>query len=419
MTPGHPFATDLDRNAANHVPLTPVSFLARAADVYPAKVAVVHGDLSYTYRQLRERVQRLASVLAARGIGPGDTVAIIAPNVPALLEAHYAVPGLGAVLNALNYRLDAATIAFCLEHGEAKVLITDRDFAPVVKAALARLRRPIFVVDIDDEQSSGESLGEVGYEAWLAGGDPAFAMPGPKDEWDSLALLYTSGTTGDPKGVVYHHRGGYLNALGNALAFKLDARSVYLRTLPMFHCSGWTYTWAVTAVGGTHVCLRKVDPALAFPAIERHRVTHLCGAPIVLNMLVHAPDAVKRRFDHRVEVATGGAAPPSAVIEAMEKMGFNVTHLYGLTETYGPATLCAWQDEWRELPLERRALRMSRQGVRYPTLAGLQVADPETMAPVPRDGATAGEVMLRGHTVMKGYLRNTKATAEAFRGGWF
>jgi fatty-acyl-CoA synthase len=419
MSPGHPFATDLDRNAANHVPLTPVSFLARAADVYPGKVAVVHGDIAHTYSQLRERVQRLASVLAARGIGRGDTVAVMAPNVPALLEAHYAVPGLGAVLNALNYRLDAATIAFCLEHGEAKVLITDRDFAPVVKAALARVKRPIFVVDIDDAQASGESLGEIGYEAWLDSGDPAFALPGPVDEWDSLALLYTSGTTGDPKGVVYHHRGGYLNAIGNALAFKLDAHSVYLWTLPMFHCSGWTYTWAVTAVGGTHVCLRKVDPALVFPAIERHRVTHMCGAPIVLNMLVHAPDAVKRRFAHRVEVATGGAAPPSAIIVAMENMGFNVTHLYGLTESYGPTTLCAWQDEWNALGLEQRARLMARQGVRYPTMEGLQVADPETHRPVPRDGATLGEVMLRGNTLMKGYLKNPRATREAFREGWY
>jgi fatty-acyl-CoA synthase len=344
----------------------------------------------------------------------------MAPNVPALLEAHYAVPGLGAVLNALNYRLDAATIAFCLQHGGAKVLITDREFSPVVSKALAALGRGIFVVDIDDALAAGgERLGSIDYEAWIARGDPAFDLPGPKDEWDAAALLYTSGTTGNPKGVVYHHRGAYLNALGNALAFGLAPSSVYLWTLPMFHCSGWTYTWAVTAAGGTHVCLRKVDPALIFPAIARHRVTHLCGAPIVLNMLVHAPEGVKRRFDHRVEVATGGAAPPSAVIEAMEKMGFNVTHLYGLTESYGPATLCAWQDDWGALPLEARAVKMARQGVRYPTLSGLQVADPATLEPVPRDGETMGEVMLRGNTIMKGYLSNPKATGEAFAGGWF
>ncbi len=388
--------------------------------MYPEKTAVIHGERAYTYREFEERCRRLASVLAAAGVGRGDTVAIMAPNVPALLEAHYAVPGLNAILNALNYRLDAATIAFCLEHGEAKVLITDREYAPIVRAALEKTKRKLLVVDIDDPQGpQGERLGSTDYEAWIAKGDPAFELKAPADEWDSAALLYTSGTTGDPKGVLYHHRGAYLNALGNALMFGLTPQSVYLWTLPMFHCSGWTYTWAVTAAGGTHVCLRKVDPALIFPAIERHRVTHLCGAPIVLNMLVHAPETVKRRFAHRVEVATGGAAPPSAVIEKMEAMGFRVTHLYGLTESYGPATLCAWQDEWNDLDLNARAVLMARQGVRYPTLAGLQVADPQTHRPVPRDGATLGEVMLRGNTIMKGYLKNERATQEAFREGWY
>jgi fatty-acyl-CoA synthase len=409
----------LERNAANYVPLSPVAFLERAADVHPDKVAVVHGELRYTYAQFRERVRRFASQLARRGIGRGDTVAIMAPNVPALLEAHYAVPAVGAVLNAINYRLDASTVAFCLEHGEAKMMITDPDYAPVVKAALARRGGGLFVVDIDDAAAPGVRLGATGYEAWLAGGDPGFPLRGPADEWDAIALLYTSGTTGNPKGVVYHHRGAYLNALGNALAFGLTPRSVYLWTLPMFHCSGWTYTWAVTAVAATHVCLRKVDPALIFPAIAQHRVTHLCGAPIVLNMLVNAPGAVKRRFDQRVEVATGGAAPPSAIIEAMEEMGFNVTHLYGLTESYGPATLCAWQEDWDGLPLGERARLMARQGVRYPTLEGLQVADPQTHDPVPRDGRTMGEVMLRGNTIMKGYLKNPVATADAFREGWY
>jgi fatty-acyl-CoA synthase len=344
----------------------------------------------------------------------------MAPNVPAMLEAHYAVPGLGAVLNALNYRLDAAAIAFCLEHGEAKVLVTDREFSPVVEKALERSKREILVIDIDDPLAAGgKRLGSTTYEDFIAGGDPDFAMPGPADEWDSCALLYTSGTTGDPKGVVYHHRGAYLNALGNALAFGLSPQSVYLWTLPMFHCDGWCYTWAVTAAGGTHVCLRRVDPARIFPAIRDHGVTHLCGAPIVLNLLVHAPAEVKYRFDHVVAVATGGAAPPSAIIEAMEAMGFRVTHLYGLTESYGPATICAWQDEWAALPLPERAQKMARQGVAMPTLAQLQVADADSGAPVPRDGATLGEVMLRGNTIMKGYLGNPAATQAAFAGGWF
>jgi fatty-acyl-CoA synthase len=408
------------RNAANHVALSPVSFLRRAADTWPGKVAVRHGDAAFTYAQFETRCLRLASALALRGIGRGDTVAIMAPNVPAMLEAHYAVPGLGAILNALNFRLDAATIAFCLGHGGAKVLIADREFSQVVTKALELCAPPPLVIDIDDPLGPGGELrGVLTYEQLLEEGDPGFVLPGPQDEWDSLGLLYTSGTTGDPKGVVYHHRGAYLNALGNALAFGLTPQSVYLWTLPMFHCNGWTYTWAVTAAGGTHVCLRKVDPALIFPAIAQHRVTHLCGAPIVLNLLVHAPEAVKRRFDHAVEVATGGAAPPSAIIEAMERMGFRVTHLYGLTESYGPATLCAWQEDWAGLDLEARARLMARQGVRYPTLEDLQVADPHSHLPVPRDGATLGEVMLRGNTIMKGYLANPKATDAAFRHGWY
>ncbi|HEX8010178.1 MAG TPA: acyl-CoA synthetase [Casimicrobiaceae bacterium] len=420
MSGGRSARGDLPKNAANYVPLSPVQFLERSALIWPEKIAVRHGRLAYTYRELEARCRRLASALSSRGIGRGDTVALMAPNVPALLEAHYAVPALGAVLNALNYRLDARTIAFCLAHGEAKALITDAEFAPTIKAALGELRRELLVVDIDDpEGPRGEALGTLRYEALLAEGDPAFAWPGPEDEWDSLSLLYTSGTTGNPKGVLYHHRGAYLNALANALAFGLTPESVYLWTLPMFHCNGWTYTWAVTAAGGTHVCLRRVEPAAVFAAIREHRVTHMCGAPIVLNVLVHAPAEARSRFEHTVEVATGGAAPPSAVIEAMEKMGFRVTHLYGLTESYGPATLCAAQERWRELPLSDRARQMARQGVPMPALAQLIVADPQTHTPVPRDGTTLGEVLLRGNTVMKGYLRNEEATAAALRDGWF
>ncbi len=411
---------DLPRNRANFVPMTPVSFLERAALIYPDKVAVRHGRLAYTYREFEARARRLAAALAARGVGRGDTVAVMAPNVPALLEAHYAVPALGAVLNPLNVRLDAPTIAFCLEHGGAKVLITDAEFAPVVKAALARMAAPPLVIDIDDSEGpAGERLGAVRYEDLLAEGDPHFAWPGPRDEWDAIALLYTSGTTGDPKGVLYHHRGAFLNALGNAMSMRVVPESVYLWTLPMFHCCGWTFTWAVTAAGATHVCLRRVDPALVFRAIVDHRVTHLCGAPIVLTILIHAPEEVKLRFEHVVDVATGGAAPPSTVIAAMESMGFRVTHLYGLTESYGPATICAFQDEWHDLDLVARSRRMARQGVPIATLAGMQVGDPETGAPVPRDGATMGEVMLRGNTIMKGYLRNDAATAKAFAHDWY
>jgi fatty-acyl-CoA synthase len=410
----------LPKNSANYVPLSPVSFLERSAMVWPERIAIRHGRLAYTYREFESRCRRLASALAQRGVKRGDTVAVMAPNVPALLEAHYAVPALGAVLNALNVRLDARTIAFCLAHGGARVLITDPEFAPTIKAALGTAAKKPLVVDIDDSEGpGGERLGALAYEALLAEGDPAFDWPGPTDEWDALSLLYTSGTTGDPKGVVYHHRGAYLNALGNALAFRLDAGSVYLWTLPMFHCNGWTYTWAVTAAGGMHVCLRGVEPARIFAAIRDHRVTHMCGAPIVLNLLIHAPPEARVHFEQRVDVATGGAAPPSAVIEAMETLGFRVTHLYGLTESYGPATLCAWQPEWDDLPPTARAQRMARQGVPMPTLAHLQVADPATAQPVPRDGVTLGEVMLRGNTIMKGYLDNPAATAAAFAAGWY
>jgi 3-(methylthio)propionyl---CoA ligase len=411
-------APHLAKNAANFTALTPLAFLPRAAAVYPDKIAVIHGPARFTYRDLYARCRRLADALRRRGIGHGDTVAVMAPNVPALLEAHFGVPMAGAVLNALNYRLDARSVAFILGHGDAKLLIADPEFAPVVKAALAEFGRPLPLVEIGNAPGS-PSLGGTAYETFLAEGDPAAAWALPGDEWDAIALNYTSGTTGNPKGVVYHHRGAFLNALGNAITFGLDRHSVYLWTLPMFHCNGWTYPWAVTAVAGTHVCLRRVDPAPIFAAIAEHGVTHLCGAPIVLNLLVHAPEVVKRRFGHVVEVATGGAAPPSAVIEAMERMGFRVTHLYGLTESYGPSTVCAWQERWAGLPLADRAARMARQGVAYPTLDRQRVVDPQTMTDVPADGSTMGELVLRGNTLMKGYLKNPAATEAAFAQGWF
>jgi fatty-acyl-CoA synthase len=413
-------APHLARREANHAPLTPLSFLSRAADIHPDKIAVIHGERRFTYREFHARCRRLADALRRRGIGTGDTVAVLAPNVPALLEAHYGVPMAGAVLNALNYRLDAASIAFILRHGEAKVLITDREFSATAKAALAMLEEKPLVIDIDDPlHDGGELLGEMDYERFLAGGSAEAAWSPPEDEWQAICLLYTSGTTGDPKGVVYHHRGAFLNAVGNTVAFGLDDRSVYLWTLPMFHCSGWTYTWAVTAACATHVCLRRVDPALVFPMIAEHRVTHMCGAPIVLTMLIHAPDRVKQRFPQTVEIATGGAAPPSAVIAAMERMGFRVTHLYGLTEVYGPTTLCAWQEEWGRLGPDEKAVQMARQGVPMPTMEGMRVLDPATMQDVPADGTTLGELFLRGNTVMRGYLKNPGATEAAFKGGWF
>ena len=417
---GDPYEHRLDKRPANFVPLSPISFLERSAMVYPGKTAVVHGPRRTTYAELHARCRRLAGALAGRGVGAGDTVSLITPNVPEMLEAHFGVPMCGAVLNALNYRLDAATIRFILGHAETKVLITDREFSPMVAQALDEMDSPPVVIDIDDPLcESGERIGEKDYEAFIDEGSPEFEYRLPVDEWQAISLGYTSGTTGNPKGVVCHHRGAYLNAVGQMLAFGIGAGSRYLWTLPMFHCNGWTYTWGVTAAGGTHVCLRAVDPALIFSLIEEHGVTHMCGAPVVLNLLLHAPDSVKRRFAHIVEVATGGAAPPSAVIEGMSEMGFNVTHLYGLTETYGPATVCAWQEAWGALDMEGRAGRMARQGVPYHTMHAMMVADGETMAETPRDGETIGELMLRGNTVMRGYLKNPEATDEAFRGGWF
>ena len=414
------FDANLQQREANFEPLSPVSFLRRAAQVAPAHTAVIHGDRRYTYAQFYERSCRLANALSQRGVGQGDCVAIMGANTPEMLEAHNGVPMLGAVLNSLNIRLDARTIAFILDHGEARVLLTDCGFSDTVREALDLIERELLVVDIDDPMATGgERLGALDYEELLAEGDPNFAPEPLLDEWQALSLLYTSGTTGDPKGCVYHHRGAYLNALGNMFTVGLGRDSVYLWTLPMFHCDGWTFTWGVTAAMATHVCLRDVDPAVVYRLINDENVTHMCGAPIVLNMLAHAPKESKSSFPQRVEIATGGAAPPSAVIETMEENGFNVTHLYGLTETYGPATVCVPQDDWPDLAVNERSARMARQGVHYTTLEGATVKNPDTMKEVPWDSETMGEVMVRGNTVMKGYLKNTQATDSAFSGGWF
>jgi fatty-acyl-CoA synthase len=414
------YSTDLDKNAANYSPLSPLTFIERAAAVYPERVAQIYADKRYSWAETYRRCRRFASALQQRGIEADDTVALMLPNIPAMFEAHYAIPMAGAVICGLNIRLDADAIAFQLKHGEAKVLLTDREFSTTVSAALAQLEDKPLVIDVDDPAfAGGEFIGEIEYEDFLDQGDPDFAWRLPQDEWQAIALGYTSGTTGDPKGVVTHHRGAHLNAVSNALAWNMGANPVYLWTLPMFHCNGWCFPWTIAALNGTSVCLRAVRADDIFDSIKQHRVTHLCGAPIVLNLMATAPADMQAGIDHQVNIMTAAAPPPPAILEAMARLDFKVTHAYGLTEVYGPAVVCAWHQEWDELPITEQAEMKSRQGVRYPMLEELVVADPETMQPVPRDGETIGEIMFRGNIVMKGYLKNPAANREAFAGGYF
>ena len=416
------FDRDLPRTAANHAALTPLTFIERAAAAFPQRPAVVHGEaLRRSWAELYARCRRLAHVLVRRGLGRGDTVAVLLPNTPEMVEAHFGIPMAGCVLNAINTRLDAESIAFMLEHGEAKLFIVDREFSAVARTALAKLGRPIEVVDVDDPlyAGPGERIGALDYETFVAGGSPEFAWPATADEWDAIALNYTSGTTGNPKGVVYHHRGAYLNAVSNILVWAMPHFPVYLWTLPMFHCNGWCFPWTVAAMAGTHVCLRRVEAAAVFDAIRRHGVTHYCGAPIVHALLINAPDELKAGITHTVRAMVAGAAPPAAMIEGMERLGFDLTHVYGLTEVYGPATVCARQSEWEELDIGARAEKNGRQGVRYPMEEAVAVLDPQTLQEVPHDGETIGEVMFRGNITMKGYLKNRAATEQAFAGGWF
>ncbi|MEO1226184.1 MAG: acyl-CoA synthetase [Pseudomonadota bacterium] len=416
----NPFEQGLQQNDANYVPLSPLSFLERTAMTYPDRLSVVHGRQRHTWHQTRGRCLRLASALKRRGIGHGDTVAIMAPNIPPVLEAHFGVPMVGAVLNALNTRLDAAALAFILEHGGAKILLTDTEHAAKMKEALATLAVRPEVIDIDDSEGpGGERLGTMDYEALLAEGDPTDAFAPPPDEWQAITLNYTSGTTGNPKGVVYHHRGAYLNAVGNALVWPLPHHPTYLWTLPMFHCNGWCFPWTITATAGTHVCLRQVSGQTIYDALADHGVTHLCGAPIIMGMLLNQPEDQRRAFDQTVYMMTAAAPPPASVLQGMEELGFVVTHVYGLTETYGPATVCALQEAWQDCDPDERARLKSRQGVPYPVQEELMVGDPKTLEPVPKDGQTMGEVFMRGNITMKGYFQNQRATNEAFAGGWF
>lgn len=419
-TSASPYSIGLEKTPANFAALSPLSFLAKAAAVYPERIALIHGQRRISWAETYTRCRRLASALQRRGVVAGDTVAVMAPNIPATYEASFGVPMIGAVLNTLNIRLDAEAIAFQLNHSEAKVLLTDREFSATIASALALLEHPPLVIDIDDDlYQGGTLLGQIEYEALLLEGDADFAWQLPPDEWDAITLNYTSGTTGNPKGVVYHHRGAYLNAVSNIVSWGMPQHAVYLWTLPMFHCNGWCFPWTMAANAGTNVCLRRVDAALIFDAIRTHRVTHMCAAPIVYNMMINTPPAPGEGITHQVSGFIAGSAPPASTIEGMERLGFDITHVYGLTETYGPASVCAKHESWAELPLSERARLNARQGVATPMQEAMTVRDPITMQPVPNDGQTIGEIMFRGNITMKGYLKNPAATTEAFEGGWF